>query len=165
MRNRLILASIAALLAGCATSSKDITAAYVSPLQYEKHDCDQISMEMVRIQARTTELGGRLDEAAANDQGIAVAGAILFWPALFFLGGTQAQEAEYARLKGEHEALHQQAIAKKCSPASTIQPAPANEAPPASNTLDAGNRAIEPVAPSQQEVDSEPVRYRLLPVT
>jgi hypothetical protein len=39
----------------------------------------------------------------------------LFWPAAFALGGNQAQEAEYARLKGEADAIHQAAIAKKCA--------------------------------------------------
>jgi hypothetical protein len=29
----------------------------------------------------------------------------LFWPTLFFLGGTKEREAEFARLKGESEAL------------------------------------------------------------
>ena len=38
---------------------------------------------------------------------------ILFWPALFALGGTKQQEAEYARLKGEYDAVQQAAIAKK----------------------------------------------------
>lgn len=41
-------------------------------------------------------------------------GLVLFWPALFALGGTKQQEAEYARLKGEHDALQQAAVAKKC---------------------------------------------------
>ena len=39
---------------------------------------------------------------------------LLFWPALFALGGTKQQEAEYARLKGEYDALQQAAIVKKC---------------------------------------------------
>ena len=42
------------------------------------------------------------------------AGIILFWPALFFLGGTKEQEAEYARLKGEYEALDRVAVQKNC---------------------------------------------------
>ena len=42
------------------------------------------------------------------------AGLILFWPALFFIGGTKEQEAEYARLKGEYEALDKVAIQKNC---------------------------------------------------
>src|SRR5213079_1316147 len=60
------------------------------------------------------QLGGRLDEAANNDKGIATVGIILFWPVLFALGGTKQQEAEYSRLKGEYDAVQQAAIAKRC---------------------------------------------------
>ncbi len=42
------------------------------------------------------------------------AGLLLAWPALFALGGTKEQEAEYARLKGEYDAIHQSAVLKKC---------------------------------------------------
>lgn len=121
-------------MAGCATSSKDVPVTYVSPLQYQSYDCTQISQENQRLGARVTELGGRLDQAAVHDQQIAGVGAILFWPALFALGGTKAQEAEYGRIKGEHDALQQTAIAKKCGPAATslvavAQPVPAAATP------------------------------------
>jgi len=107
------------ILASCATSSKDIAATYVSPMQYQSYDCDQLASETQRIQVRLSQLGGRLDEAAANDKAITGAGAILFWPALFALGGTEEQEAEYARLKGEYDAVQQAAILKKCPGIST----------------------------------------------
>lgn len=107
--------SIAVALTGCATSSKDIATNYVSPVQFQSYDCDQIQSEALRIQARVSQLGGRLDEAASHDQAIAGVGLILFWPALFALGGTKQQEAEYARLKGEYDAIQQSAVAKKCS--------------------------------------------------
>lgn len=103
------------VLTGCATASKDIAGAYVSPVMYQAYDCNQIAGETARIQARVTQLGGRLDEAASNDKLIAGAGAIIFWPALFALGGTKAQEAEYATLKGQSDAISQASIEKKCS--------------------------------------------------
>lgn len=111
----LTLMSVSLILGGCATASKDVSTSYVSPMQYQTYDCDQISSESQRVQSRVSQLGGRLDQAASNDQAIGVAGAILFWPALFFLGGTKAQEAEYGRLKGEYDGLQQASIAKKCS--------------------------------------------------
>ena len=119
-------ASAVVILGGCATASKDITAAYVSPLQYQSHDCEQLSAEVQRIQARINQVGGRLDQAASNDKTITGVGIILFWPALFALGGTKQQEADYARLKGEYDAIQQAAITKKCS--ALIQPAPAASA-------------------------------------
>ena len=110
------------ILSACATASKDIAASYTSPVQYQAYDCAQLGSEAQRINGRLTQLGGRLDEANSNDKAIATVGAILFWPALFALGGTKQQEADYARLKGEHDAVQQQAVASKCSnlPAPTV---------------------------------------------
>jgi hypothetical protein len=116
-----------ALLAGCSTASKNIVSNYISPQQYSSYDCAQLAQESQRILVRVKQLGVQLDQAAANDQAIGVVGAVLFWPALFALGGTKQQEAEYARLKGEYEAAEQAAIAKKCAsvsaaPAAKISP-------------------------------------------
>jgi hypothetical protein len=72
-------------------------------------------MEAQRLRVRVSELSGRLDDAANNDVAIAAVGALLFWPALFALGGTKQQEAEFGRLKGEYEAIRQAAVAKKCT--------------------------------------------------
>jgi hypothetical protein len=110
-----IVVSAAILVSGCASSSSDITASYVSPIQYQPYDCAQLSSEAQRIQNKANRLAGQLDNASSNDAAIAVGGALLFWPALFALGGNDAQEAEFASLKGEHDAVEQAAIAKKCS--------------------------------------------------
>lgn len=116
MKSPLLVVAFA--LTGCATQSKDISATYVSPMQYAQYDCQQLAAEGTRLQSRVQQTGGRLDEAASNDKGITTAGAILFWPALFFLGGTKNQEAEFARLKGEYDAVQQAAVEKRCSPLS-----------------------------------------------
>jgi hypothetical protein len=126
------LTSIALLLGGCATSSGNIATAYVSPLQFQAYDCQQISAELQRINVRVNQLAGRLDKAAENDKALVGVGMLLFWPALFALGGTKEQEAEYARLRGEYEALQKVGNEKKCS-AQLLQPdAPAAPAPAAS---------------------------------
>lgn len=102
------------ILSGCATASKDLTPTYTSPIQYQAYDCDQLSSESQRIQARVVQLGGRLDTAASNDKAIVGVGMILFWPALFALGGTKQQEADYSRLRGEYDAVQQSAVLRKC---------------------------------------------------
>jgi hypothetical protein len=134
-----VTVSVALALAGCATASKDIATTYVSPNQYASYDCPQLAAEAGRIQTRVVQLGGRLDQAAVNDAGIMAVGLILFWPVLFALGGTKQQEAEYARLKGEYDAVEQMAIQKKCThlapavppgqTAANATPAPAASAP------------------------------------
>ena len=99
---------------GCATSSANIAASYTTPIQDQGYDCAQLTAEAQRIHGRVNQLAGRLDEAANNDKVIMGVGMVLFWPALFALGGTKQQEADYARLNGEYSALQQAMIAKKC---------------------------------------------------
>jgi len=122
---KIIAAATALSLVGCATASKDIAGSYVSPVMYQSYDCQQVTAETARIEARVTQLGGRLDQAASNDKAIAGVGLIIFWPALFALGGTKAQEAEFATLKGQADAINQAAIEKKCSVAAPTKVAAA----------------------------------------
>lgn len=127
MKTLVSAVALSILISGCATSSKDLSASYVSPMQYQSYNCEQLILETQRIQRRVVELGGRLDEAAANDKALVGVGMLLFWPALFAVGGTKNQEAEYSRLKGEYDAVQQTSISKQCA----AQPAPAPAAPPA----------------------------------
>jgi outer membrane murein-binding lipoprotein Lpp len=121
------LVSSSLVLGGCASAAKDVSSSYVSPLQYQGYDCDQIGAEGPRIQGRINQMTGQLDKAANNGKAITGVAVILFWPAVFALGN-KTQEAEYARLKGEGEALEQASIAKKCNtatrgPVETVVPA------------------------------------------
>jgi hypothetical protein len=94
-------------VAGCATSSKNVASAYVSPLQYEGYDCSQLQNENARLAGRVSELGGTLDKKASNDNLKMGVGLVVFWPALLFLDGDGPQASEYARMKGEHDAVQQ----------------------------------------------------------
>ncbi len=103
------------VLSGCASQPKDIGAAYVSSVQYQDYDCEQIQIEMANVSRRANELHGQLKETADNDAAQMGIGAVLFWPALLFLeGGDGPAAQEYARLKGEKEALEQAAVKKRC---------------------------------------------------
>jgi len=110
----LTIISSAIFISGCAKSSNDIATQYISPVQYQNMNCSQLTAELVRVGTRVSQLGGELDEASSNDAAITGIGAILFWPALFALGGKGQQEAEYGRVKGEYEALNQATIQKNC---------------------------------------------------
>lgn len=118
MGNRFIAGCLAlvmvASLGGCASSPKSITASYVSPLQYQSYDCDQITQEMYRITRRVQEVTGVQSSKASGDA-VAVTASLLFWPAVFFLAAGEDKSAELARLKGEAEALEQAAVQKKCT--------------------------------------------------
>lgn len=105
----------ALVLAGCASQPDKIATAYVSPLQYRDFDCDQLTMESMRVTRRATELYTQLKKTADDDGAQMGVGLILFWPTLFFLeGGDGPEAAEYARLKGERETIEQVAVQKKC---------------------------------------------------
>ena len=106
---------IAAFLLGCASTPDKLGAQYVSPLVYKDYDCDQIITEMDRVSRRSGELYTSLKKTADTDSAQMAAGMILFWPALFFLeGGDSAEATEYARLKGEMDAMHKVSLEKRC---------------------------------------------------
>jgi len=114
------LVSIALGTAGCSSSPEKISAAYVSPIQYSPYDCDQIGVELIRVNRRVVEVSGVQKKNADRDAVAMGVGLVLFWPALFFLAGSDQSE-ELARLKGEYEALETAAIQKKCDIASQLQ--------------------------------------------
>jgi hypothetical protein len=109
---------VASLVTACTTESGAIAAAPVSPLAYQGIDCPQLIGELGRIQTRATELGGRLDRAAQTDAALLGLSLVLFWPAAIFIGGKHADEAEYARLKGELDAVQRAIVARACPAAS-----------------------------------------------
>lgn len=106
---------LAFFLAACATPPDKIAASSVSTLQYEGYNCKQIAAELARVERKINDIYYRLDKTAGNDSAQMAVGMILFWPALFFLeGGDGPEAAEYARLKGELDALESVSIQKKC---------------------------------------------------
>ncbi|WP_156398350.1 hypothetical protein [Caulobacter sp. Root1455] len=112
----------ASLVSACATAPDKISASYTSPLQYGGYDCDQIREEMVRVSAKVREVAGVQQRQAKNDKWAMGVGLVLFWPALFFLVGSDKKE-ELSHLKGDYDALQQAAIQKKCPVAQEIEAA------------------------------------------
>ncbi|MGZ9096930.1 MAG: hypothetical protein ACXW30_01370 [Micavibrio sp.] len=118
--NAAIIAAI--MLSSCASSSDNISASYVSPLQYQGYNCDQTRMEMQRVSRRVNEIAGVQDGQASKDAVALGVGLVLFWPALFFMIGKDKEE-ELSRLKGEYEALEQAAIQRNCNIAAELEAA------------------------------------------
>src|SRR6202790_3971562 len=105
---------LGAALGGCASSSAEITPAYVSPVMYQQYTCPQLAQEAQAVSARAAALSGVQDSKRTND-GLATAAAIVvFWPAAFFVGGDKQTAAELAQMKGQMVAIEQAATAKKC---------------------------------------------------
>jgi outer membrane murein-binding lipoprotein Lpp len=114
VRAGLFTAVSAIAVAGCASRSENIAAAYVSPTSYASFKCDQIREEASRLSARAAQVAGAQDSKATNDAVATGVGVVLFWPALFFIKGDSTTAAELSRLKGEMEAIEQASIQKRC---------------------------------------------------
>ncbi len=102
------------MAAGCATRAENISAAYVSPIQYQSFTCSQVQEEAARVSARAAVASGAQDQKATNDAVATGVGVVLFWPALFLIKGDAASAQEVAQLKGDMEAIEQANIQKKC---------------------------------------------------
>ena len=116
MKNTVALAATLSLaLAGCATHPNKISAAYVSPLKYQNHDCQQVGWEQANIERRTNELYHRLKSRNNSDKWMMGIGLVVAWPALLFMKGNNgAENTEYAQLRGDYEALRTVAVQRRC---------------------------------------------------
>ena len=113
--NRVVVAvCLTAIVSGCATNPKDISASYVSPVLYEGLTCEQLTAEASRVSAAAASATGAQKSQAGKDAAMVGVSLILFWPALFFVGGDKANAAEVARLKGEMQAIEQANRQKNC---------------------------------------------------
>lgn len=113
---KFISAAVAAsiLLSGCATNPNSISAAYVSPVLYENLSCKQLAAEAQRVSNAAATAAGAQNSQASKDAVMTTVGVVLFWPALFFIGGDKGNAADVARLKGEMQAIEQANIQKDC---------------------------------------------------
>jgi hypothetical protein len=109
-----VVVLVAFAVSGCASSSDKITASYVSPIQYENWNCRQLTEEAQRVSHRAAAAAGAQDSQATKDAVATTVGVIVFWPALFLIGGDKQNASELARLKGEMEAIEQASIRKNC---------------------------------------------------
>jgi hypothetical protein len=106
---------ISAALGGCASSSADITPAYVSPVMYQSYNCQQLALEAQGVSARAAALAGAQDSQRTKDQVATGVAVVIFWPAAFLVGGDKQNAAELAQMKGQMVAIEQASIAKKCN--------------------------------------------------
>jgi len=114
MRKGICLSLCAIFLAGCIKPPEDIPASYVSPLQYQSFTCSQLSQEYLRISRKAVSATAAQREEAQGDKTAVAVTRLLFWPAIFWVGGTD-RSAEIAHLRGQVDALEQAAISKDCS--------------------------------------------------
>jgi hypothetical protein len=115
MKNSVAFAALATvLLSGCATNPKDIAPAYVSPVLYQNLSCQQLAEEAARVSQAAAVATGAQQSQASKDAVMVGVTAVLFWPAIFFVGGDKGNAAEVARLKGEMQAIEQANLTRGC---------------------------------------------------
>ena len=108
------LLSVAVLLGGCATSPKDIEASYVSPVPYQGMSCNQLRAEAARVSNAAAVATGRQSQQAGSDAAAMTVSMLIFWPAIFFVGGDKGNAVELANLKGQMQAIEQVNAEKNC---------------------------------------------------
>lgn len=104
----------ASMLSACAQNSQEISATYVSPNEYQNYSCGQLRDEANRVARKASSAMSEQDRAAQNDGTAVAVGAILFWPALFFIKGDKENATEVAELKGQMEAIERANVLKSC---------------------------------------------------
>lgn len=115
LKKATIIVFLGCSVASCASSSSEIGPAYVSPVAYQAHTCQQLAMEAQGISARAASLSGAQDSQRTKDGLVTAAAIVVFWPAAFFVGGDKQTAAELANMKGQMVAIEQASIAKKCN--------------------------------------------------
>ena len=122
VRTIMLGAAVAAALCGCASKSSEISASYVSPVQFQSYTCQQLAMEASAISQRAAIVSGAQDAKRSNDAVATGVAVVVFWPAAFLVGGDGPQAAELANLKGQMVAIEQAANMKRCAVQSEAEP-------------------------------------------
>lgn len=106
--------SLALILQGCVAGSAEVEALYVHPDRYRAMSCAAIEQEGRQVAATATavsgvEVMGRKSPPANNENNRPIV-----WPALFFVNGNGNNVDEFARLRGEFNALEAVSAEKNC---------------------------------------------------
>ncbi len=109
-----VVAACSLFLAGCASHSASIEAAYVSPSQYSGWSCDQLQEEKQRLTHEVRKIADLQDENADADAVMMGVGLLVLWPVLFGLAATEDREEELSNLKGHYDAVGHEIREKNC---------------------------------------------------
>ena len=124
----LVLASM--VMGGCASRPDNIAAAHVSSSRYDDRTCKSLNREYDEVSLALAASSAKLDGKATQDAVVTGVALLLFWPAVFALGGNSGLESEVAKLKGEEHAIRSSMLAADC-----IAPVPAKYVPPVVNPI------------------------------
>lgn len=117
-------------IAACAQQPDKVTPTYVSPATYASYSCKQLVTERNAIVQNVNNLNTAQKRKADNDGAAVAVGAVLFWPALFFLGKRNDMAPQLAAMKGSYDAITAAGVSKRCFPAPPATPAAVPAATP-----------------------------------
>jgi hypothetical protein len=109
-RLALVLSLAAVTVAACAQKPESIAPAYVSPMTFVQHDCQQLAEEARRIDAALVTASAQQNKARSND----TVGVIFLGLPVSTLSGSNVAD-QIASLKGQKQTLEQTQISKRCS--------------------------------------------------
>ena len=115
MRTTTVALTMSVILAGCATSPSNVAPTYVSPVVYQNFSCQQLAEEAQRVSSRAAQASGVQQQNATRDTVAMTAAIVVFWPALFLVGGDKGNAAELANLRGQMQAIEEVSRAKGCN--------------------------------------------------
>jgi len=102
----LALAVAVATLAGCASNPDKIDADYVPASKYSGKSCDELDALFAKNHNAKQKLNRQMQSASKKTKAVGWVGALVFWPALFFMEGKDVSADEaLAMYKGNEEAI------------------------------------------------------------
>ena len=114
MVRRLPMLIACGMVAACAQHAHEVAPQYVSTHDYDDYTCAEMEDELVDVTAHARMLGAQIDNQADRDTAMVAVSVVAFWPAMFFVEGDTYATAEYARLRGEADALDRAMHAADC---------------------------------------------------
>ncbi|MFM9889018.1 MAG: hypothetical protein ACKVOE_00015 [Rickettsiales bacterium] len=105
-----LIISLTTVLSGCADQSQQSQQAYVSPLEFKKYNCKQISKETAYISAQFEQSSSSSDLGIILNAGLMAYGMSQRYA--MYNDGSEDLKAAYLRAK--YDALHQASIEKNC---------------------------------------------------
>jgi uncharacterized lipoprotein YajG len=114
MKTSIAFLALAALLSGCATSPQSIEASYVSPVPYQRMSCSELKAEAQRVSSAAAVATGRQSQQFGTDAAMMTVSMLVFWPAIFFVGGDKGNAVELSNLKGQMDAIEAVNAEKNC---------------------------------------------------
>jgi hypothetical protein len=99
-------------LVGCAGR----TAVPVAQHQYgdDKKPCDHLKVEIAELQGDITVKTKKAENTKGANVALGVTGMILFWPALFFMDLSEADQIELEAMRKRHNALVRICVDQNC---------------------------------------------------